>query len=274
MLPVRMPSVVVPMLGLKLCRLLGEGRFQPRQDLWLRHLDHRLENLHRRHRWWLAAAWWVEPAAATRDKAGPVNTLKTSFGLRSSAITHSTGGQPSSAHSIWLTITEVVSCSSSGSSFSTQSEICRMPARRASLSGSLFLLLAELKEIIDGPNDSGGDGAVHLEYFVANKTPWGKQRIPAGCTPPSHAAKRPPTYALHKPSRRPPNALGRNGRTSPLLNIPNHRATHITQLLHGPVRHSAQHRRAASVDADDLVAYVFVLTPSNYLGLSRDCCRL
>ena len=174
MLPVRMPSVVVPMLGLKLCRLLGEGRFQPRQDLWLRHLDHRLENLHRRRRWWLAAAWWVEPAAATRDKAGPVNTLKTSFGLRSSAITHSTGGQPSSAHSIWLTITEVVSCSSSGSSFSTQSEICRMPARRASLSGSLFLLLAELKEIIDGPNDSGGDGAVHLEYFVANKTPMGK----------------------------------------------------------------------------------------------------
>ena len=45
-LGLRMARVVVPVLGLELRRLLGEGRFQPRQDLRLRHLDHWLEDLH------------------------------------------------------------------------------------------------------------------------------------------------------------------------------------------------------------------------------------
>ena len=44
-LGLRMARVVVPVLGLELRRLLGEGRFQPRQDLRLRHLDDRFKDL-------------------------------------------------------------------------------------------------------------------------------------------------------------------------------------------------------------------------------------
>jgi hypothetical protein len=58
--------------------------------------------------------------------------LKIIFGLRSSAMTHSMGGQPSSRHSTWLTITCVLSRSSSGRACSTQSATRRTAARRAS----------------------------------------------------------------------------------------------------------------------------------------------
>ena len=88
MLLASMPSGRVPVRG----GLLREGRLQCRHGLRLRDLDHRLENLRATHRWCQIT---VGSLGRVRRRA-----LNTSFGLRSSAITHSTGGHPSSLHSI------------------------------------------------------------------------------------------------------------------------------------------------------------------------------
>ena len=88
MLLASMPSGRVPVRG----GLLREGRLQCRHGLRLRDLDHRLENLRATHRWRQIT---VGSLGRVRRRA-----LNTSFGLRSSAITHSTGGHPSSLHSI------------------------------------------------------------------------------------------------------------------------------------------------------------------------------